>query len=103
MNDNDALTTSNRLRDHHPEPFISAYKNAESEDERAELRSKLKRIDSGRWYDVLADAHTHLAHCDYDARMHMDEIYSQTFRQWVAAYGMVEDLNTFSKFTGIEK
>lgn len=101
--DIDGISKSNRLRNHHPEPFISAYRNADSEEVRGALRQKLKRIDSGRWYDLLEDAHIHLAHADLDARDHLDGLYTESFRQWVAAYGMVEDLNTFSEFTGVEK
>lgn len=100
--DIDGISNSNRLRDHHPEPFISAYREADL-DEQAALREKLKQIDSGRLYDVLDDVHNHIAHADIKSRKELEDLYTEEFKYWIAAFGMVEDLNTFPDFTGVEK
>lgn len=97
------LSKSNRLRNHDPQDFISAWNNAESEEERSAVRQRLKLIDSGRWYDVLDDAHKHFAHADLGARRHLEGMYGQTFRSWIGVFGLVEDLNTFEEYTGVHR
>ena len=102
MNAPDPLSASNRLSNHTASDFVEAYDRAESHEEREQVRKKLKRIDSGRWYDVLDEAHNHLAHTDLKAREHISDLYSHNFLVWVGVFGMVEHLNTFEDVTGIE-
>lgn len=97
------LSASNRLRNHTANDFVEAYNNAENNEERGEVRSKLKRIDSGRWYSLLDEAHSHLSHTDLAARDHISDLYSHNFLVWVGVFGLVEDLNTFEDVTGVER
>lgn len=99
----DTLPTSNRLENHTASAFVEAYNQAESNEERGEIRGKLKKIDSGRWYGVLDEAHEHLAHTDFDARDHVSDLYSHNFLVWIGVFGLVEDLNTFEDVTGVER
>jgi len=103
MNEPEPISTSNRLENHTAADFVEAYNESESNEERGEIRSKLKRIDSGRWYDVLDEAHSHLARTDHSARDHVSDLYSHKFLVWVGVFGLVEDLNTFEDVTGVER
>lgn len=94
---------SSRLGNYTPSMFTEAYNEASSNDERGTVRSELKQIDSGRWYDVLDEAHSHLARTDLEARANMAEMYSDQFLAWIGVFGLVEDLNTFSDLTGVER
>lgn len=103
MNQPETLPASNRLENHTAADFVEAYNSAESHEERAAVREKLKKIDSGRWYDLLDEAHKHFGHTDHDARKHVSELHSHRFLVWVGVLGLVEDLNTFEDVTGVER
>lgn len=103
MNEPDSLPASNRLENHTASAFVEAYNEAESNEERSEIRGKLKEINSGRWYDLLDEAHTHLSHTDFDARENVSNLHSHNFLVWIGVFGLVEDLNTFEDVTGVER
>lgn len=86
-----------------PEAFEEAWRDAESHEEQADVREALKRMDGGRWYDVLDNAHLHLAHTDSNSRAATEAVHGDDFLAWVGIFGLVEDLNTFSDVTGIER
>lgn len=101
MENKNNLKNSNRLEDHDPKDFITAYHQANNLDEFAKIRSKLKSIDSGRWYKILEAAHTHLIHSDIQAISNLKVIYKQDFKTWIGVYWLVEDLHTVEEFTGV--
>jgi hypothetical protein len=103
MTENPELFGGNRLSNYSHHDFIKAYNVAESNEERSQVREKLKRIDSGRWYDVLDEAHDHYARADLEGREHLQGLHSEAFLRWIGVFGLVEDLNTFSDVTGVER
>jgi hypothetical protein len=92
-----------RLNNQTATAFATAYNQATSSRERADIRSEMRSIDSGRWYDVVSAAHTHLAHTDQESRRHVATMYGHQFLVWIGVYGLVEDLNTFDAVTGVER
>lgn len=100
---NETLPNSNLAKNHDPAMFAELYAAAETNGERTEIRNKLKRLDSGRLYEFLEKAHIHIANGDLESRTYYAEIYGEELLRWVGAYGMVEDLNTFPKITGVER
>lgn len=93
------------LRNYDPEEFIAAYRNAEDMREIQEYREALRHIDGGRFHAMLDEAHTHIGHSDLTSRQSLREtgLYSDTMLQWIAVFGMLEDLSTYPDMTHIER
>lgn len=79
-----------------PEEFREAYNEADTQQERAEVRETLRRIDDGRFYDSLEALHKQVAH--YDTKR-FDEFcsHNEWLIEWVSVYGLCEDLSTFPR------
>lgn len=103
MKEPKSLPASNRLGNHTASAFVEAYNQAESNEERGEIRDKLKKIDSGRWYDTLNEVYNHFARADLDGREQLVGFHSEALLRWIGVFGLVENLNTFEDVTGVER
>jgi hypothetical protein len=87
------LTTGgNRSGNYDPREFIDAYEQAETNEERAAIRNKLKRLDSGRLYDAMSELHTWIVRFDLEQKR-ANAHYISSIMPWVRAYAVVEDQN----------
>lgn len=80
-----------------PEEWIEAFENAESEERRGKLRLHFRRLDSGRFYEMLDSTHEVLAHSDTYRMSHFKDYYSDRLIKWVIAFGYAENLSKFPK------
>jgi len=90
------------LQDTSPDEIEAMYRNADNEDERAEARLALKRINSGRFEDLLNNAHRSVAHADSASRKALEKIHGEEFLTWIGVFGLIEGLDTFEDLTGVE-
>jgi hypothetical protein len=99
----DTLRRGSNVRDNYdPEAVREAYRNA-TQDDRERLRIHFRRsVDDGRFWEMLDATHKLLGRSDLKRREHFEESHSEYLLEWVATYGLLEDLNTFPRVTGIE-
>jgi hypothetical protein len=99
----DDIRAGSNVRDNYdPEAVRAAYRGADRED-MERLRIHFRRsVDDGRFWEMLDAVHKVLGRSDLQRREHFEENYSDHLLQWVATYGLVEDLNTFPRLTGVE-
>lgn len=70
---------------------------------REKLRVHLRRsVEDGRFWDFLDSTHRLMARSDLKRREHFADSTSEWLLAWVATYGVVEDLNTFPRYTDAE-
>lgn len=81
--------------EYEPEELIEAYRNADDDHGRGEVRELLRSLDDGRFYEMLDATHNVLARSDLTRRDEFVENYSDHLIRWVKAFGEIEDLNTF--------
>lgn len=80
-----------------PREFIAAMQSADSPEREAAIREQFRKLDSGRFYDFLDEAHNVLAKSDLDRREHFTAQYSEHLILWIKAFGHVEHLSTFPR------
>lgn len=94
---------SKRVEDYTAAEFIGAYENAENDLQRSDVRTKMKRLDGGRWYAALKASYNHYIRGDGVSQARTAAIHSDEYMEWIAAYGVVEDLNPLSEYSGVER
>lgn len=91
------------IRDADHESFIDRYLSADTHDERVAVRNDLKMLEGGRFYEMLEAAHKMFC---YDMNRPDREAFAEANRnlaRWMGVYALVEDLNTFPEYTGVER
>jgi len=78
------------------------YKNGDIE-QKQYTRKQVRQMDSERFGKVLKNAHMHLSHADNPTKAKVQDLYTDDMLRWIGVYGLIEELNTFPKITGIEK
>lgn len=95
---NDILAASHSYRNYEPEMFETAWENADGRREEARVRKSLRRVEDGRFRDMLKTTHKMFAALDKDER---ETFYARNPRlmRWVNVYADVEELIDFRDFS----
>jgi hypothetical protein len=84
-------------REYDPKMFIHAAKNSG----KGKARDALRRVEDGRFYEMLKYAHRFFGPLDADER----ETFANRnpdLMAWMAAYGYLEDLTAYSDYSGMD-
>lgn len=92
------------VRDNYrPNIIREVYRQADLQDQ-GRLRAHFREeVEDGRFWEFLDEAHNLLAKSDSARRSHFKAHTSAWLREWIATFGMLEDLNTFPGVTGVRK
>lgn len=94
----DVLTRGNLSRHYEPADFRVILDAPDAGPvEQSLVRRALKRLDSGRFRDMLDAAHTAMAYSDLEGQRHFAETHPDLLA-WVSVLGKAEDLRSFDEY-----
>jgi len=93
----DMLRRGHSSRKFDPEEFRTAWRQTATHDDRADVRTALKRIDGGRFYHFLDAGHDVFAHYDLDSSEQFADDHPELM-EWLQVFGMCEDLAQFTDY-----
>lgn len=89
------MSRGHNSRNYTAAEFREAFESADSMKGREKVRAAFRKLDGGRFYDMLDETHNVIAHLDLEGRRDFKENASPWLLGWVSTFGLVEDLNQF--------
>lgn len=90
----DMKSRAHSLREWEAEDFLTALDEGGAKNE---VRYQLRRMEDGRFHEMLSDAHDMFARLDPDERRMWAEA-NQNMMEWVHVFGRLEDLHPFPDY-----